>query len=100
LTESLTVYGFGSFFNGKAQPHDIDLLLLHRSTDFESCKFAIECKAQLKLALPSADIVMLSQAEAKGLNFLKRAKAVKLTDLSSDSMDANLQTLVHRLLDH
>jgi hypothetical protein len=98
LTESLTVYGFGSFFNGMAQPRDIDLLLVHRSTDFESCKFAIDCKAQIKSALPSADIVMLSQAEAEGLDFLERAKAVKLDNLSSETMDTDVQALASRLL--
>lgn len=99
MTESLTVYGFGSFFDGNSQPNDIDLLLLHRSTDFESCQFAIDCKGQLKLALPSADIVMLSLAEAKGLNFLERADAVKLACLSSDRMAADVQALVSRLLE-
>jgi len=98
LTENLSVFGFGSFFNRETQPHDIDLLLMHRSTNFESCKFAIDCKSQLNSALPSADIVLLSQAEAEGLDFLKRAKAVKLGDLCSDSMDADVQALVGLLL--
>jgi hypothetical protein len=82
LTESLTVYGFGSFFNGIAQPRDIDL----------------DRKAQIKSALPFADIVMLSQAEAAGLDFLERAKAEKLDNLSSETMDADVQALASRLL--
>jgi hypothetical protein len=98
LIESLTVYGFGSFFNGNRQPNDIDLLLMHSSTALESCKFAVDCKAQLKLAVPSADIVMLSQEEAKSLDFLKRAKAVRLTSLSFDTIEADVQALANRLL--
>ena len=98
MTESLTVYGFGSFFNGKARPRDIDILLLHRSTDFASSKFAIDCKARIKLALPSADIVMLSQAEAESLDFLERAKAIQLHKVSAESMDADVRALASRIL--
>lgn len=98
MTESLTVYGFGSFFKGKARPSDIDLLLVHRSTDFASSKFAIACKAQIKSALPSADIVMLSEAEAESLDFLGRAKAIKLENVRAESMDADVRALASRLL--
>lgn len=98
MTESLTVYGFGSFFKGKTRPSDIDLLLVHRSTDFASSKFAIDCKAQIKSALPSAYIVMLSQAEAESLDFLERAKAIKLANVSVESMDADVRALASRLL--
>ena len=68
--ESLTVYGFGSFFRGGPKQHDIDLLFAHRSANLESCRFAIDCKAQIKSALPSADIVMLSEAEVESLDFV------------------------------
>lgn len=98
MTESLAVYGFGSFFNGKARPHDIDLLLVHRSTDLASSKFAIECKAQIKSELPAADVVMLSQAEAESLDFLERAKAIKLDNVSAATMEADVRALASRLL--
>ena len=97
MTESLTVYGFGSFFNGKARPRDIDLLLLHRSTDFESSKFAIDCKAQIRAALPFADVVMLSYAEAESLNFVERSKAVRLNDVHAESMETDVHALASRL---
>ncbi len=98
MTESIAVYGFGSFFNGKARPRDIDLLLLHRSTDLESSKFAIDCKAQIKSEIPAADIVMLSQAEAESLDFLGRAKAIKLQNVSAATMEADVRALASRLL--
>ncbi len=98
MTESVAVYGFGSFFNGKARPRDIDLLLVHRSTDSESCKFAIDCKAQIKSELPAADVVMLSQAEAESLDFLERAKAIKLDNVSAATMEADVRALANRLL--
>lgn len=97
MTESLTVYGFGSFFIDNAQPNDIDLLLLHRSADIASCQFAIACKAQIKSALPFADIVMLSQAEAESFKFVDRTGAVRLATLSSDRLNAQVQVLARRL---
>lgn len=97
MIESLTVYGFGSFFRGSDHPNDIDLLLLHRSTQLESCKFAIFCKNQLKSALPFVDIVMLSRTEAENLDFVERAKAEQLASLRSDMIEADLQALVHRI---
>jgi len=99
LTESVTVYGFGSFFKGKARPRDIDLLLVHRSTGLASSMFAIDCKAQIKSELPAADVVMLSQAEAESLDFLERAKAIKLGHVSAANMVADVRSLVARLLE-
>jgi hypothetical protein len=98
LNESIVVYGFGSFFSGKDKPRDIDLLLVHRSTDMKSCKFAIDCKERLRSAIPLADIVLLSAAEAESLNFIERAKAVRLGNLSFESMDADVEVLAGQLL--
>ncbi|MCM3418816.1 hypothetical protein [Sphingopyxis alaskensis] len=97
MTGNLSIYGFGSFCNGKARPCDIDLLLEHRPTDFASSKFAIDCKAQIKPALPSADSVRLSQAEAERLDFLGRAKVVMLEALNAAIIDADVQALASRL---
>ncbi|MEJ7926755.1 hypothetical protein WG908_08315 [Sphingobium sp. AN641] len=96
--ESLTVYGFGSFFSDEPKPHDIDLLLVHRSANLESCRFAIDCKAQIRSILPSADIVMLSRAEADSLDFLEGAKAIELDRVTAESMDADVRALARRLL--
>ena len=41
---------------------------------------------------------MLSRAEAEGLNFLERAGVTNFAGVSSDSMDADVQALVSRLL--
>lgn len=97
MTETIAVYGFGSFFTGDADPQDIDLLLLHRSSDDESCQFAIDCKAAIKSALPNADIVMLSQSEADDLQFLTRAKAVALGELYHDNLGTQARALVSML---
>jgi hypothetical protein len=93
LRESLTVFGFGSFFTCIGHANDIDLLLMHRSTDLESCLFATKCKSQIKSVLPLADIVMLSNAEAEGLNFLERSCCVPLATLTSDESHVQILKL-------
>lgn len=95
--ETLYVYGFGSFFKGKFNPNDVDILLLHRSTDRESCQFAISCKTHLKRLLPEADIVMLSAVEARGNNFLAKSEAVALEMLKEGEADDQVEALVKRL---
>lgn len=94
MIESLVVYGFGSFFMRDTRPRDIDLLLLHRSLDDESCHLAIACKAEIKAILPNADIVMLSQDEADDLQFLTRAKTVLLGELQYGDIGAQARALI------
>ena len=94
LIETLEVYGFGSFFDRASQPQDIDLLLLHRSADADSCQFAIKCKAQIKIAIPNADVIMLSQKEADSLEFSTRANIILLGKIDSGRFDASIQTVI------
>ena len=58
-------------------------LLVLRSTDLVSCKFPIDCKAQIEAELSAADVVMLTQAEAESLDFPERTKAPKLGNVSA-----------------
>lgn len=69
------VYGFGSYFETPETAKDIDLLILHESTDERSCKFALRCKAALLKSEPRADIRILSKAEEKQTGFIATAKA-------------------------
>jgi hypothetical protein len=97
MMQSLRVYGFGSFFAGGDRPNDLDLLLLHQSTDAASCQFAIDCKTKIMLTLPTADVVMLSEREAEGHQFLVRSKAVALGELHAGTVDAQVQALADRI---
>ena len=42
--EGVTIYGFGSFFKKKTEFQDIDILITHRSTSYESCQFSLLCE--------------------------------------------------------
>lgn len=64
MTLQVIVYGFGSYFCRLPEYADIDLLLVHKTTERVSCDFALNCKAALKFVLPTAHITILSSKEA------------------------------------
>ena len=87
------VYGFGSSFRGSERPQDIDLLLLHRSTEGASCHFAIDCKRDFQRHLPDVDVVLLSIVEARNNGFIARASAIRLGVIESDKREAQVRAL-------
>jgi hypothetical protein len=97
LSESLQVFGFGSFFVGASRPKDIDLVLVHRSASRQSCELAIGCKRLLKEAFPTADVVLLSEQEALGNSFIIRAGAVALGRICVDRLDQHVQAIIRAI---
>jgi hypothetical protein len=100
VTESVSVFGFGSYFEGKPQPGDIDLLLLHRSANEESCRFVLECKSRILRSIPTSDVVMLSEHEASSLQFLDRAKTFHLGSVRALSLDSDIEAIVGMVQSH
>ncbi|MDR0193187.1 nucleotidyltransferase domain-containing protein [Pseudomonas yamanorum] len=76
--EVIEVYGFGSYFIGETNSNDIDLLIIHELPKYDSCKFAIECKAQLNLKLENCDVTILSIPEERELSFVAISNATLL----------------------
>ena len=97
MTEQISVFGFGSFFCGDENAQDIDLLLIHQSTDIRSCRLAIDCKRHFLRMLPRADVVMLSIGEAKRNGFIARSGAIALGTLDSENIEATVQELVSQI---
>ena len=98
MTQSLKIYGFGSFFRHEMSAHDIDLLLVHDEVAPESIRFAIWCKSLIKAELPKADIVMLSEQEERDIDFLGRSKAELLGVFSDTHLSAQIQHLATRIV--
>src|SRR5713101_4938233 len=95
MRESVTLYGFGSFFSSAASaPRDIDILIVHERVDPASIDFAIRCKTILKDFLPTtAHFTVLSESEEQELTFIQRCNAIMLeqvTDIEPDAQLANL----------
>lgn len=91
MNEFVHVYGFGSYFSEAVNPRDIDLLIVHKSTERESCNFAILCKRYIIDVLHKAHIVMLSVSEEMRSEFIIRSKAINLGIISKSSFDKDLR---------
>jgi hypothetical protein len=88
------VYGFGSYFNdGPVTANDVDFLILHEQQDQKSIDFALECKRILLETIPRADVVILSSSEERHFNFIERARANFLMEVSPISFAQQLSCL-------
>ena len=94
MNECLQVFGFGSFFAGTSHPKDIDLLLVHQSASRPSCELAIGCKRRFLEALSTAHVVLLSEQEERGNQFIARAGAVALGEVCVRRLDEDVRALV------
>jgi hypothetical protein len=93
MTESIQVYGFGSYFHGKRPARDVDLLLVHRDIGPESSGFAIRCKQLMSAAVSDTDVTMLSLNEEADLQFISKAQAMPLGHIGSETVDRDVERL-------
>lgn len=97
MNEELEVYGFGSFFCGHANFHDIDILIVHRRGKYNSCKFAIWCKSMLMSKLTKADITILSEPEERQFSFVKESSAWCLGKVYEASAENDLHAVLIKI---
>lgn len=95
--EEVTIYGFGSFFSKLPVFKDIDLLIVHKSTSYDSCQFAIWCKKYLLSKISVVDITILSESEECQLSFLAKSKARYFGKACGCSEENNLDEIVAKL---
>lgn len=75
---SISIYGFGSFFNGSGKFKDVDLLIIHDSNCYESCLEAISLKREILDNIDNTDVTMLSKSEEFQFKFIEKAYAIPL----------------------
>jgi hypothetical protein len=92
--ENVAIYGFGSFFNNSPEFQDIDILILHQSTSYESCQFSIWCKKYLLANVVSADITMLSKSEEHQFSFIEKSTARHLGNVYEKSAKNDLNIIL------
>lgn len=78
----ITIYGFGSFFNGSRSFNDIDILIIHASISYDSCLEAIEIKSEILSRIKHADVTILSDSEERHVNFIEKSAAFLLGSYS------------------
>ena len=94
--EDIAIYGFGSFFDKKIEFRDIDMLVRHQSTSYQSCQFSIWCKKYLLANVFNAHIIMLSKLEEGQLSFIEKSKARHLGDVNENSAKIDLDIILAR----
>lgn len=96
LMEEASIFGFGSFFNDKKDFQDIDLLVLHKSTTKEPCKFALSCKKYLKTKIPSVHITILSKNGELQQNFINKSNAIFLGKVYEKSCFETINLIIDK----
>ena len=97
MSEIVEIYGFGSFFRERTEFHDIDILIIHRSTQYESCQFAIWCKRMLLSIRADAHVSILSESEEHQITFLSKSNALRLGEIRKLSAEDDLQAIVEQI---
>ncbi len=97
MTESVDVYGFGSFFKGKPRFNDIDVLVLHQDVSARSCQFAIQCKHHLVATVPLIDVTLLSKREEGETDFIKTSGALLLGRIGARSFEQDVGVIAERV---
>ena len=92
--ENVAIYGFGSFFDKMAEFRDIDILILHQSTSYQSCQFSIWCKKYLLANVFRADVTMLSKSEERQFSFIEKSKARHLGNVYERSAKNDLDIIL------
>jgi hypothetical protein len=94
MTLRAAIFGFGSFFKGKEQFRDVDLLIVHEDSSALSCGLAIKCKKHLIEEIQGAHITMLSRNEEQQLNFIRSTEAMEIGVVSATTAHADLNHIV------
>lgn len=86
VKRSVTIYGFGSAFNGADRASDVDLLIIHDGNDAGSCQLAIQCLRILTSRISNAHVTKLSSKEEAEFGFRETSSAIRLGIVRRDSL--------------
>lgn len=100
MRESVSLYGFGSFFVPQSStPRDIDILIVHQRADPASIGFAIQCKAAIKRLVCNVHVVMLSESEEQELAFLQKCEGKLLGRVNERDPRGQLELICRLILE-
>lgn len=94
------VYGFGSYFKGSQKFKDIDLLIVHTSSDYHSCLEAISLKRAIVGTIDMADVSILSKSEEQSFNFIDKSKAILLYVYEGESKSLAAKEILKNVQAH
>ena len=93
LILKISVYGYGSYFKGVSEYKDIDILITHISTDYNSCLDVIALKKSIVHEIEDADVSILSCVAELEFDFIKNSQAILLAEFVKKSNELVLTEL-------
>lgn len=89
-----SVYGFGSYFNDAGVYQDMDILIVHSSSEYRSCLEAISFKRAIVREISDADVSILSKSAESEFNFIEKSQAILLIEFyECDNKSALIELL-------
>lgn len=97
MTLKAVIYGFGSFFKGEKNYHDIDLLILHENSSKVSCEYAARCREKFSQKINDAHITLLSMDEEEQLCFILKSGASKIGEVYSSKYNDDIAIAIKEI---
>ena len=97
LILTVYVYGFGSYFKGSPLYQDIDILLVHTSTDYSSCLEVIALKKDIAQEIGESEITILSKSAESEFNFIEKSQAILLSKFEDGNKARFFKELVSKV---
>lgn len=97
MNESITIYGFGLYFNDNKKHNDIDLLIIHERIEFDSCQFAIWCKRVLLSKIDFIHVSILSIAEEEQCSFISKSEAKFIGEIHKKSCKEDIIKIIDKI---
>lgn len=94
------VYGFGSYFHGNSSYQDIDILVVHTSTDRTTCLEAISLKKSIVNQIEKAGVSILSKSAELDFDFIKKSKGILLHEFNGSYRESDLKKIVNKINSH
>lgn len=93
-----SVYGFGSYFKGDSAYQDVDILIVHSSTDYSSCLEAISLKNSIAQEIGSADVSILSREAELEFDFIQKSQAVLLAEFEGSFRESSIIEILQKFI--
>jgi predicted nucleotidyltransferase len=94
------VYGFGSYFHGNSSYQDIDILVVHTSTDRTSCLDAIALKKSIIKQVEKAGVSILSESAELDFDFINKSKGILLHEFNGSHRESDLKKIENKIHFH
>lgn len=94
------IYGFGSYFYSSGSYQDIDILVVHSSTDRTPCLMAISLKKSIVEQIEKSDVSILSKSAELDFDFIKKSKGILLYEFNESYEESDLKKITNKVNSH